>query len=131
MKNRLAGDVTRNWGRLFLVYGIPSIAMQLVGNLSNSTPAVAGTWAAGFAVMGTACLINARRCGRVHCSFTGPWFLLASVLTVLRYLEVISLSWPTILNAGMLGALVLFFVSENIWGKYFGEQADENNQPSC
>ena len=53
--------------------------------------------------------------------FIAP-FLLASVLTVLRYLEVISLSWPTILNAGMLGALVLFFVSENIWGKYFGEQ---------
>ena len=122
MKDRLAGDVTRNWSRLFLVYGVPWIAMQLVGNLSNSALAVAGTWTAGFAVMGTACLVNARRCGRVHCWFTGPWFLLASVLTVLRYLEVIGISGPTILNGGMLGALVLFFVSENIWGKYFGEE---------
>jgi len=124
-------DITRSRRRLLLVYGVPLVAMQLVGNLSHSTLAVAATWFVGFAVMGIACLANARRCGRVHCWFTGPWFLLASVLTVLRYLEVISLSWPTILNAGMLGALVLFFVSENIWGKYFGEQADENNQPSC
>lgn len=122
MKDRQVGDITRRWGQLFLVYGVPSIAMQLVGNLSDSTSAVAGTWTVGFAVMGTACLVNARRCGRVHCWFTGPWFLLAALLTVLRYLEVIRLGWPTILNAGMLGALVLFFVSENIWGKYFGEQ---------
>ena len=116
------GDITRNWGRLLLTYGVPLIAMQLVGNLSDSALAVAGTWAAGFAVMGIACLVNARRCGRVHCWFTGPWFLLAAVLTVLRYLEVIKTSWSTILNAGLFGALVLFFVSENIWGKYFGEK---------
>ncbi len=105
-----------------LVYGVPWIAMQLVGNLSNSARAVASTWAVGFAVMGTTCLVNALRCGRVHCWFTGPWFLLAAVLTVLRYLEVIRISWSTILNAGLLGALLLFFVSENIWGRYFGEK---------
>ena len=125
MKDRLAmkgTDVTRRWSRLLLVYGLPFVVMQLVGNLSNSALAVASTWAVGFAVMGTACLVNALRCGRVHCWFTGPWFLLAAVLTVLRYLEVIRISWSTILNAGLLGALLLFFVSENIWGRYFGEK---------
>jgi len=123
MKDRPAmegGDITRNWGRLFLTYGVPFIAMQLVGNLSNSALAVAGTWAAGFGVMGIACLSNALRCRRVHCWFTGPWFLLAAVLTVLRYLEVISMSWSTILNGGLFGALLLFIISEIIWGKYFG-----------
>ena len=125
-----AGDLTRGRGRLFLVYGVPLIAMQLVGNLSNSTLAVAGTWAAGFAVMGTACVVNALRCGRVHCWFTGPWFLLAAAVTVLRYVEVIGLTWPTILNAGLLGALLLFFVSENIWGKYFGEKKKQGEEPS-
>ncbi len=117
-----AGDITRGWGRLFLVYGVPWIAMQLVGNLSNSTLAVAGTWAAGFAVMGTACVVNALRCGRVHCWFSGPWFLLAAAVTVLRYVEVVEIAWSTIVNAGLAGALLLFFVSENIWGKYFGEK---------
>ena len=116
-----AADITRNWGRLFLVYGVPLLAMQLVGNLSDSTLAVAGTWTAGFGVMGTACLVNALRCGRVHCWFTGPWFLLAAAATVLRYMEVIGLTWPTILNGGLLGALLTFFVSEKIWGKYFGK----------
>ena len=105
-----------------LVYGAPSVAMQLVGNLSNSVLAVASTWAVGFAVMGTACLVNALRCRRVHCWFTGPWFLLAAAVTVLRYLDVIRITWPTILNAGLLGALLLFFVSEKILGKYFGEK---------
>jgi hypothetical protein len=115
------GDLTRSRGRLFLVYGVPWIAMQLVGNLSNSELAVASTWAAGFAVMGTACVVNALRCGRVHCWFVGPWFLLAAAVTVLRYAGVVGISWPTIINAGPLGALLLFFVSENIWGKYFGK----------
>ena len=118
-----AGDVTRSCGRLLLVYGVPWAAMQLVGNLSHSTLAVASTWVAGFTVMGTACMVNALRCGRVHCWFTGPWFLLAAAVTVLRYLEVVEIAWSTILNAGPLGALLLFFVSEKIWGRYFGEKA--------
>ena len=45
----------------------------------------------------------------------------AAVVTVLRYTEVIRIGWPTILNAGLLGALLFFFVSESILGKYFGE----------
>ena len=31
-------------------------------------------WTASFALMATACLLNAARCGRVHCRFTGPFF---------------------------------------------------------
>ena len=116
-------DLSRSWGRLFLIYGVPWIVMQLVGNLSNSALAVAGTWAAGFAVMGTACVVNALRCGRVHCWFTGPWFLLAAAVTVLRYMGVVEIAWSTIINAGPAGALLLFFVPEYIWGKYFGKKA--------
>ena len=116
-------DLTRSRGRLLLVYGVPWIAMQLVGNLSDSELAVAVTWAAGFAVMGTACVVNALRCGRVHCWFTGPWFLLAAAVTVLRYVDLVGIPWPTILNAGLGGSLLLWFVSEKVWGKYFGRKA--------
>lgn len=97
--------------------------MQLVGNLSDSELAVAVTWAAGFAVMGAACVVNALRCGRVHCWFTGPWFLLAAAVTVLRYVGLVGIAWPTIINAGMVGALLLYFVPEKIWGKYFAGKA--------
>ncbi len=116
-------DITRSRRRLLLVYGVPLVAMQLVGNLSHSTLAVAATWFVGFAVMGIACLANARRCGRVHCWFTGPWFLLAALVTLLRYTGLVEIPWPTILNAGLGGSLLLYFVSEKVWGKYFGETA--------
>ena len=112
-------DITRSWRRLFLVYGVPIIAMQLVGNLSHNTLALAATWTVGFAVMGIACLANARHCGRVHCWFTGPWFLLAALVTLLRYTGLVGIPWPTILNAGLGGSLLLYFVSEKVWGKYF------------
>ncbi len=39
-------------------------------------------WAAALCWMGGACLWNARRCGRVHCRYTGP-FMLAMVIPVL------------------------------------------------
>lgn len=39
----------------------------------------AALWVPAFAVMGSACLLNARRCGRLHCHITGPLFLLAAV----------------------------------------------------
>jgi hypothetical protein len=29
--------------------------------------------------MGTACLLNAKRCGRTHCRYTGPYYLLMIV----------------------------------------------------
>ena len=32
-------------------------------------------WTAALLVMGTACVLNARRCGRTHCQFTGPYYL--------------------------------------------------------
>jgi hypothetical protein len=39
-------------------------------------------WTTSFAVMGAACLLNAARCGRVHCRFTGPFFILAAVASL-------------------------------------------------
>ena len=74
-------------------------------------------------MMGTACLANAMHCRRVHCWFTGPWFLLAAVVALLRYTGVVAIPWPTIINAGLGGSLLLWFVSEKVWGKYFGEKA--------
>ena len=113
-------DVTRSRGRLLLFYGVPFLVIQLVGNLSDSELAVTIAWSVGFGFMGVVCIANATRCGRVHCWFTGPWFLLTATVTVLRYLNVTTIPWPTILNGGLLGAVVLFFVPEILWGKYFG-----------
>jgi hypothetical protein len=32
--------------------------------------------------MGVACIVNALRCGRVHCYLTGPFFLLMAVIAL-------------------------------------------------
>ena len=41
-------------------------------------------WAARNASwMGVACLLNARRCGRMRCHFTGPFFLAMAVASLL------------------------------------------------
>ena len=41
-------------------------------------------WVVALAWMGSACIWNYRRCGRVHCRYTGP-FLLAMILPVMGH----------------------------------------------
>jgi len=41
-------------------------------------------WSTSLAVMGGACLFNSSRCGRVHCRFTGPFFILCAVISLGR-----------------------------------------------
>src|SRR5713101_752122 len=36
-------------------------------------------WIPAFLVMGGGCLANATRCGRLHCYFTGPLYILAAL----------------------------------------------------
>src|SRR5258708_38173968 len=33
-------------------------------------------WIIALVWMGTACILNARRCNRTHCRYTGPYYLL-------------------------------------------------------
>ena len=39
-------------------------------------------WIAALIWMGSACILNARRCGRTHCRYSGPYYL-AMVVPVL------------------------------------------------
>ncbi len=80
-------------------------------------------WAVGLAVMGLACLFNARRCGRVHCYFTGPYMLAmsAAFLLVAGGLDLPSwLTFTRLANTALWGAGLLWFGSEMVFGKYFG-----------
>ncbi len=44
-----------------------------------------------FLIMGIGCLVNARRCGRLHCYFTGPVFVLAAIYVALAAANVVPL----------------------------------------
>src|SRR5271169_566049 len=48
-------------------------------------------WPTILTFMGVACLLNAHRCARVHCYFTGPFFLLLAGVGLLYGIGVITL----------------------------------------
>ena len=107
--------------RMLALYGIPGAAIYVTGDLGSSR-VVSIVWPLAFLVMGAACLANARRCGRVHCFFTGPLFLLAAVLSALHGWRLVDLgtnAWQSIGYGTFSLAVVLYFVPEVVWGKYF------------
>ena len=93
--------------------------IQVTGFVGGRTVA-AIVWTAGFAVMGLVGIANAVRTRRVNGFFTGPWFLLTAAAVAARYFGLLEISGPVVLNVGLFGGLLLYWISENIWGKYFG-----------
>jgi len=78
-------------------------------------------WVAALAVAGVGCVANASRCGRVHCYFTGPFFLLAAGVTLTYGLGVLPLGangWLWIGLGLAAGSGMLGYLPEQIWSKY-------------
>jgi hypothetical protein len=97
-----------------LLWYIPGALLLIGAFWSDGRPWV---WTPALLVAGTACLVNASRCGRLHCYFTGPIFLLGATATLLRGFEIVPLPWSWILYA-VLGGGLLAFVPEWVRGKY-------------
>ncbi len=74
-------------------------------------------WIPSFFIMGVGCLINARRCGRLHCHGTGPLFLLASLATILDTVGVLAIRWPWILLGTVFGTAIGYGL-EQVRGLY-------------
>src|SRR5258708_4709121 len=72
--------------------------------------------------MAAECLVNARRCGRLHCFITGPFFLLLAGVSLLYGLGVLPLGphgWQWLVNTLLIGGCVLTCVPEWLFGRYF------------
>ena len=63
-----------------LAWWIPQAA--ILAGLFVPVPVRAAIWIIALLWMGTACMLNARRCGRTHCRYTGPYYL-AMIVPVL------------------------------------------------
>jgi hypothetical protein len=74
-------------------------------------------WAPSFTVMGIACVLNARRCGRLHCYVTGPLFLLAAVATALVAFDVVRVA-PWWIMWGAVTGTLLAHLPEWVRGRY-------------
>ncbi|MGH8089890.1 MAG: hypothetical protein ACREO6_00365 [Rudaea sp.] len=73
-----------------------------------------------FIWMGVGCLLNARRCHRLHCYFSGPILLLGAIVAGLLGFGVIAPGPHAFNNAVSITLLLalLSFVPEALWSKY-------------
>ncbi len=121
--NKVESSERRDWvsGAVSytIAWGGPSAVMIAAVWAAPGLRAV--VWAAMLVWMGTACLVNAGRCGRVHCRFTGPFFLVMAVVVALHGLGAIPLGplgWAWIGIAIALGTAAIWILSERLLGRY-------------
>lgn len=94
--------------------------LVLIGGFTGNLARTA-LWTAGFSVAGAACLANARRCGRRHCFYTGPVYLLAALASLLYGLDVLPLGrngWGWIVGIALAVNLLACCGLEQLQGKY-------------
>ncbi len=106
-----------------LAWGVP-IAALIGAGLMDPVPKTL-TWAAALSWMGVACLANATRCGRMHCFFTGPFFLLMAVAALLHGFQIVGLGpsgWRWLGIATGVGGGLLWVLPELVWGRFVGRE---------
>lgn len=110
-----AGSI-RSYG---LVWGLPIAA--IVGGLLLEVPARTVVWVLALAWMGTACILNARRCGRTHCKYTGPYFLVMIIPVLVLAYGVVSAGiygWLILAVLIVFGSKFVWWATERAWGKF-------------
>lgn len=102
-----------------LAWGLPVIAL-IAGSYADA-PTRTVIWVAALIWMGAACLANARRCGRTHCRYTGPFYLLLTVPVALHGFGVVPLGpygWWILGAAILFGGKIIWWATESAWGKF-------------
>ena len=113
-----------------VVFWLPAIAIAVAGSSGFSSHWRTVVWTVALSIMGTACIANALRCGRVHCYVTGPFFLLMALVTLLYGLGVVPLGgigWNRIGLTILVGAIALCCLPELFLGKYRRSRAEDGN----
>ena len=118
-------DLTRGVSGIF-IWGVPVAVLAISAHAGGAYPTVAWPLALGF--MGVVCLINARRCDRTHCYFSGPFFLVMALVSLLYGLGILDLGkrgWSELSVVLLIGTVVLVCVPEWLLGKYLGQAKTE------
>ena len=114
-------DILSSWWRVFILYWLPAIAIVLAGAPAISSGWRTVVWTVALAAMGVACIVNALRCGRVHCYLTGPFFLLMALIALsygLGFLHLGGNGWNMLGLMPLIGAIALWCLPEMFLGKY-------------
>jgi hypothetical protein len=102
-----------------LAWGLPWAAV--LASLFAPVPFRTAIWITALSWMGMACLLNAKRCGRTHCRYTGPYYLaMIAPVGVLGSGVVCSgiYAWLLLTGIILLGSKLLWWATERAWGKF-------------
>ena len=94
---------------------------EIVAALFAAVPLRAAIWTVALLWMGGACILNAKRCGRVHCRYTGPYYLAMSMPVILLATGIVPAgfySWLVLALLILSGGWFIRWATERTWGKY-------------
>jgi len=114
-------DILSSRRRVFVLYWLPAIAIVVAGAPAISNGWRTVVWVVALAIMGAACMVNALRCGRVHCYITGPFFLLMALAALLYGLGILHFGgngWNLLGLMGLIGTIAFWYLPEMFLGKY-------------
>jgi hypothetical protein len=114
---------SRDWLRSprtnLLAWWIPQAAM--LAGLFIPVPVRAVIWIIALIWMGTACILNASRCGRTHRRYTGPYYLAMIAPVIVLASAIVSAGFYGWLVLGVLilaGSKIVWWATERAWGKF-------------
>ncbi len=125
-------DILSNPVLSFVLFWLPAMAIIITGSSAFGGGWRTIVWPAALGIMGVGCLANARRCGRVHCYVTGPFFLAMAGVTLLYGLGVLNLGdkgWSLIGLTILIGAILLCCLSEMFFGRYRKDGSGSADHP--
>ena len=77
----IQNDLSSTGAKMVIFWGPGVLLLALSGGLGVRARTIA--WTAGLMWLAVMCFWNSARCRRVHCMFTGPFFLTMAVITAL------------------------------------------------
>jgi hypothetical protein len=102
-----------------LAWWLPLAAIVVA--LLAPAPIRGAVWIAALIWMGIACLLNARRCGRTHCRYTGPYFIAMSLPVLLMATGVLPaglVAWAILGLTILAGTALIWWGSETALGRF-------------
>jgi hypothetical protein len=114
-----ARDWLRSPRTSLFAWWVPKAA--IIAGLFVPVPVRAATWIITLVWMGAACILNARRCGRTHCRYTGPYYL-AMIVPVFLLTAGIGgagfFAWLMLAVLILAGSKIIWWTTEHAWGKF-------------
>jgi hypothetical protein len=102
-----------------LAWWIPKGA--IIAALFAPVPVRAAVWTIALIWMGTACILNTRRCGRTHCRYTGPYYLVMIAPVIVFAFGIVSANfygWLVLAAITVFGGWIIWWATERAWGKF-------------